>query len=283
MRAEADAVHSTRRTFLGLMPMGIAVGAATVAAWPRSIVRAADVDGPAGGAISGHFPQQHPELARRVVGASHSNIDVVRELVEAQPALAKAAIDWGFGDWETALGAASHTGRREIAELLLHHGARPNIFTHAMLGHLEVVKAIVAVRPEVVRLPGPHSITLYQHAQAGKDGAAEVRRFLEGLPDVPRTQPAQVLDESSHPIYEGAYVFDAGADDRLIVAPGRQGLLQLRRGSDGTPRNLFCLGEHTFYPAGAEAVRVVFAVDDGRAQSVAIHDAEVVVVGQREK
>jgi hypothetical protein len=34
--------------------------------------------------------------------------------------LARAAWDWGFGDWETALGAASHMGSRPI---------RPDQFT----------------------------------------------------------------------------------------------------------------------------------------------------------
>ena len=40
-------------------------------------------------------------------------------------ALACATLDWGFGDWETALGAASHVGRPEIAEYLIANGAEP--------------------------------------------------------------------------------------------------------------------------------------------------------------
>ena len=87
--------------------------------------------------------RQHQERVRSVVGASHSNLERVRELVLEQPALAKANWDWGFGDWESALGAASHTGRREIAEFLIAHGARPNLFSAAMLGEVDVVRAHV--------------------------------------------------------------------------------------------------------------------------------------------
>ena len=56
---------------------------------------------------------------------AHGNVRRVRELVEDRPSLAKASWDWGFGDWEDALGAASHMGNREIAEYLIGHGARP--------------------------------------------------------------------------------------------------------------------------------------------------------------
>ena len=90
-----------------------------------------------------YFPSQAPKRVKETVAVSHGNLKRVRELIEARPALAKAAWDWGFGDWETALGAASHTGSRKIAELLIAHGARPDIFTFAMLGQFDVVKAYV--------------------------------------------------------------------------------------------------------------------------------------------
>src|SRR5262245_50125407 len=61
------------------------------------------------------FPMQPPDMVRETVIVSHGNAKRVRELVDAHPALARAAVDWGFGDWEDALGAASHTGNREIA------------------------------------------------------------------------------------------------------------------------------------------------------------------------
>ena len=87
------------------------------------------------------FPSHDPALVKEIVGVSHFDLKRVRELVEKQPALARASIDWGFGDWEAAIDAASHAGRKEIAEYLIANGARPTIFSAAMMGHLDVVKA----------------------------------------------------------------------------------------------------------------------------------------------
>ena len=97
------------------------------------------------------FPAQDPALVKEVVGVSHRDIKRVRELVEHQPALARASIDWGYGDWETCIDAASHVGNRPIADFLLANGARPTIFSAAMMGQLDVVKAFIAARPGVQR------------------------------------------------------------------------------------------------------------------------------------
>ena len=77
-------------------------------------------------AISGAdaFPQQDPGLVKDAVGASHGNFARIRELVEKQPAMARASIDWGFGDWETCIDAAAHVGNKPIADFLLTHGAQ---------------------------------------------------------------------------------------------------------------------------------------------------------------
>src|SRR5262249_873560 len=90
----------SRRKLLRVAPLGLAP---------------ALIETPLEAAVPGTFPGTPPELAREMVAVSHGNVKRVRELVEAHPALAKAAWDWGFGDWETALGAASHVGNREIA------------------------------------------------------------------------------------------------------------------------------------------------------------------------
>src|ERR1041385_1664807 len=112
------------------------------------------------------FPAHPPELVREMVIVAHFDLQRVRDLVEARPALAKAAVDWGFGDWEDALGAASHTGRADIAEILLAHGARPTLFSATMLGQLDVVKGFIERSPGCQRILGPHSITLLAHARA---------------------------------------------------------------------------------------------------------------------
>jgi hypothetical protein len=264
-----------RRTFLGGAALsGLALvlpGGAGASDTPTGA-------GPAGpGAIAGHFPHQDPELVRRVVGASHGDIDTVAELVEKRPELAKAQWDWGFGDWESALGAASHTGRREIAELLLAHGARPTLFSATMLGQLTVVRAFVEAVPGCQAIPGPHGIPLLAHARAGGEPAAAVAEYLERVGGAERPAPVP-LDDAVRERYLGSYAFGAGAPDRLEVTVGPFGLMIGQ--PEGTARGLSHLGEHAFHPAGAPSVRVRFEVPDDAAEpasSVTIHDAELIV------
>jgi hypothetical protein len=111
------------------------------------------------------YPSMNDSMVSGIVGASHGNFDKVKELVNSRPELAGASWDWGFGDWETALGAASHVGRRDIAEFLISHGARPDIFTFTMLGMLKSVQEIIETVPGVQTHGGPHGITLLQHAK----------------------------------------------------------------------------------------------------------------------
>jgi hypothetical protein len=99
------------------------------------------------------------------VGNAHGDLEAVRAALESDPTLANAAWDWGDGDWETALGAASHMHRRDIAELLLAHGARLDVFAAAMLGDVEVVRAVLEAHPEMRDAEGPHGIPLAAHAQ----------------------------------------------------------------------------------------------------------------------
>ena len=122
------------------------------------------------------------ELVQEFVGNAHGNLGRVRELLQAQPALVNAAWDWGGGDWETALGAAAHMGRRDIAAELLAHGARLDLFAAAMLGEVEIVRAILGAFPELRRASGPHGIPLLAHAQAGGEEAAAVVRLLQDEP-----------------------------------------------------------------------------------------------------
>src|SRR2546428_11918783 len=110
--------------------------------------------------VDDSFPSQHPALVKEMVGVSHFNINRVRELVQAHSELAKAAWDWGYGDWETALGAASHVGNRPIAELLLENGAPPTIFSAGMLRQLGIRETVIAASARLPRLRRPHRLTM---------------------------------------------------------------------------------------------------------------------------
>src|SRR6476469_2549201 len=120
-----------------------------------------------------------PTQVQAFVGNAHGDLDAVRAALDADPLIANAAWDWGGGDWESALGAAAHMGRRDIAELLLEHGARLDIFAAAMLGDVEVVEAILAAHPESRNATGPHGIPLRAHAEAGGEQALPVLALLD--------------------------------------------------------------------------------------------------------
>ncbi len=245
----------------------------------------ADQPAPAGapGAWPG-FPRQDPTVVQEFVGASHGNVARVRELLAQHPGLAKSAVDWGFGDWETALGAAAHVGNREIALLLIEHGARLDIFAATMLGMVEAVKAIVAAQPGVERTPGPHGISLLAHAKAGKSEA--MIAYVASLPAADASSPP-ALSEEEMAGYLGDY--DAGGGVRLVAARTRFGLaLRVDGGSQGPKgldRTLLRTGEHTFHPVGAAGVRVVFTVSGaGSAASatrVEVSDGPWIVAGTR--
>ena len=112
-------------------------------------------------------PALDSKLVQEFVGKAHADLDRVKELLAQEPALINATWDWGSGDFETALGAAAHMGRTDIANFLLEQGARLDIFAAAMLGKLDIVKAALTAYPAALKIPGPHGITLIAHAEAG--------------------------------------------------------------------------------------------------------------------
>ncbi len=203
------------------------------------------------------FPSQERAAVKAVVGAAHTQYDKVKELVTSRPELAKAAYDWGFGDWESALGAASHMGRVDIAQLLMDHGARPNIYTFAMMGKLKAVRSMVEEMPGIQRIPGPHGMTLLFHAQnrlrykdlSSVDRAAveSVVHYLEGLGDAdPRATSLDITPEEQK-TYMGKYVFGPGPEDFFVVELNRRGSLYMSRGEQ-IGRTLLRVADHAFAP-----------------------------------
>lgn len=126
-------------------------------------------------------PALEASLVQEFVGHAHGNLERVMELVQQEPNLVNASWDWGGGDFETALGAAAHMGNKQIANYLLEHGARLDIFAAAMLGKLEIVRAALAEYPDAKNVRGPHGIPLITHAEAGGDEAKAVLDFLRSL------------------------------------------------------------------------------------------------------
>lgn len=129
-------------------------------------------------------PQINRTMAQDFVIFAHSDLDKVTMLLDREPGLINATIDWGAGDWETGLGGASHMGRRDIVDFLLARGARIDIFCAAMMGQLEAVKAFLTLQPTLIDAKGPHGFSLHFHAQVGGDEAKSTLDYLQTIKPV---------------------------------------------------------------------------------------------------
>jgi len=236
------------------------------------------------------YPSMNDNMVSSIVGASHGNFDKVKELVNARPELAGASWDWGFGDWETALGAASHVGRRDIAEYLISNGARPDIFTYTMLGMLNSVKEIIETVPGIQTHGGPHGITLLQHAKnrledknISSTDAANVNKvisYLESLGNADSKPKSLDVTEEEKKKYLGEYRFGNGDGEIFVVDTHRLGFLQIgRKGLFG--RKLNKVDENAFSPAGASSVKIIFKITGDKAVSLSVHEPEPLVTAVR--
>lgn len=275
------ALQWSRRSFFGFTSglSALGVSAFAVKAWGQapasSLPAASDV-----------FPGQDPELARATVGASHRDFTRVRELVERHPALARAAIDWGFGDWESCLDAASHTGNKAIADFLITSGARPTIFSAAMMGQLDVVKAFVAARPGVQRNLGPHGLTLMWHARQGGADAAPVVQYLTGLGDADVSPATVPLDAGDRDALVGKYTYGAGPRDHFTIEVRRDLLgrdqLTIERSGAPSRQNLYHVGSLVFFPTGVPSVKIAFGKDGAKVTQLTVADPNVMLTARRD-
>ncbi len=236
------------------------------------------------------YPAVNDEMTRGIVGAAHANLDRVKELVGKRPELACAAWDWGFGDYETALGAASHVGRKDIAEFLISHGARPDIFTFAMMGMLKAVQELIENMPGIQNHTGPHGITLLQHAknrledknitEADKANVNKVISYLEGVGNADIKRLNIEMTDAEKQSYMGEYRFGDGAADIFVVDMNSRKWLQLgRKGSSGI--RLRKVDEHTFSPPASSSVKIIFKMQDQKAVSLSIHEPEPLLTATR--
>ena len=234
-------------------------------------------------ALSPSFPTQEPDLVREMVSVSHGNLARVKELVALHPAMARAAWDWGYGDWEDALGAASHVGHHEIAAVLLANGARPTMYSAAMLGQVDVVKAFITASPGIQRTKGPHGITLMAHAVNGGPGAVTVVEYLRSVGDADAKPATEDLSAEQMDTLVGTYTFGSASDERMEVSKtsGAKPNLQITR-AGRVPRGLAHVGALAFFPAGAEAVRIRFT-ESATGITLTIHDPDVVLTAVKGK
>lgn len=174
----------TRRTFAAA---GLALVAADEkpkpAAGPTEAAFTRDYDAPKF-KPSWKRPQINRQMVQDFVIYAHSDLPMTKKLLEKEPMLINAVMDWGGGDWESGLGGASHMGRRDIVGFLLEKGGRIDIFCAAMMGQLDAVKAFLTLQPKLIDARGPHGFTLHFHAQLAGDQAGQMVEYLQSVKKV---------------------------------------------------------------------------------------------------
>lgn len=223
------------------------------------------------------YPAIQLTIASEVVGVAHFNLERLKELVDPRPELSKAVWDWGFGDWESAIAAASHVGRKDIVDYLISKGAVPTIFTYAVLGQYETVEAMIRSYPGIQKNCGPHGITLLQHAKTGmeteginKFKARQLIDYLQSLGDADGTQYLS-LEETEKLKYLGDYKYGEGKDDGFTIKLNMRKMLSLGKlGKSGGA--LLRIGENEFTYQGAASVTVKFLIQNDRAISLFLNE-----------
>jgi len=125
--------------------------------------------------------QQNRTMIEDFVIFAHMDLDKTKMLLDREPLLVNAVMDWGAGDWESGLGGASHMGRHDIVEFLLERGARIDIFCATMMGQLDAVKSFLTLQPKLIDSHGPHGFTLHFHAQLAGKKADEMVAYLQSV------------------------------------------------------------------------------------------------------
>jgi len=242
------------------------------------------------GKLPKHFPNLDPEMIAEVVGKSHFDLDRVKQLVDHRPELSRSVHEWRFGDFESAIGAASHVGRRDIVQYLISKGARPTLFTFAMLGAFDVVKSAITAVPGIQNTTGPHGISLLDHAYAGermkdKMTPIEINKlkktidYLEELGDAGSEQYLTLSDEEQQK-YLGNYKYGEGALDGFTIDLNMRKIISLGP-IDGFGGALYKLDNNTFTYNGTPSIKISFDVYDDVVKSLTLTDPDFKVVAKK--
>jgi hypothetical protein len=235
------------------------------------------------------YPAIADSIVSEVVGASHFDLDRLKVLIDKRPELARAAWDWGFGDFETAIGAASHVGRKDIVEYLLQKGARPDLFTFAMLGAYETVKLMLTDLPLLQKTTGPHGITLLQHAKTGsvsgnlsKEKKMEydtLIRYLESLKDVVQEKYIP-LTEAEQQKYLGDYQYGESPKDGFTIRLNMKKVLSFGKiGAFGGA--LYKINDTIFRYNGTSSIEITFLVENDKVISLTVNEPGLILTAKK--
>jgi hypothetical protein len=274
----------SRRMVVKSSVFGILAAGIPNVLFARKILSYTDQEIPAGNAA--RYPAIDEVVVAEVVGVSHFDLDRLKVLVDARPELARATWDWAFGDWESAIGAASHVGRKDIVAYLISKGARPDIFTFGMLGHYGVVKSMIESTPGVQRIAGPHGISLLQHAKTGlasdKNSSADAKKlveYLESLGDADSTvYPA--MDEKENAKYLGDYKYGTGEKEGFSIKTNMRKLITLGKlGKNGGA--LYKIGDNQFVYQGTTSVKISFVIENDKVMSLSVTEPGLTLTAKK--
>lgn len=240
--------------------------------------------------IPQHFPNIAPKIIEEVVGKSHFNLDGVKALVEKRPELSRSVWEWRFGDFESAIGAASHVGRRDIALYLMSKGARPTLFTFAMLGHFNVVKSAIEAAPGIQKVTGPHGISLLDHAYAGErmkdkmtkseiESLEQTINYLTDLGNASGTSYIEVSPEEQK-IYLGDYKYGNGDKEGFTIGVNMRKLLSLGP-IGGFGGALYKIGDNLFTYNGTPSVTITFDIKDEEVKSLTLIEPDITLTAKK--
>lgn len=237
-----------------------------------------------------HFPNIDPQIIAEVVGKSHFDLVRVKALVNKRPELSRSVWEWRFGDFESAIGAASHVGRRDIALYLISKGARPTLFTFAMLGHFQTVKSTIEALPDIQEVTGPHGISLLDHAYAGErmkehmstteiENLEQTIDYLTKLGNASGDKYIEVSAEEQKK-YLGNYKYGDGEKDGFTIDVNMRKLLSLGPiGEFGGA--LYKIGDNRFIYNGAPSVEITFDIRDDKVHSMKVIDPDITLVAKK--
>jgi hypothetical protein len=276
----------SRRLLVKSSVLGFLSAAAPGIVYSKNILHNTSRKGYSDASPHDRYPAIQLTVASEVVGVAHFNLQRLKVLVDPRPELAKAEWDWGFGDWESAIAAASHVGRKDIADYLISKGAVPTLFTYAMLGHCETVKAMISAYPGIQKNFGPHGITLLQHAKTAletegvdKSKAQQLVDYLQLLGDADGRQYENV-EESEKAKYLGDYTYGDGKDDGFTIKLNMRKMLSLGKpGKSGGA--LWRIGENEFTYQGAPSVTVKFLVQNNRVISLTLTEPGLILTATK--
>lgn len=130
---------------------------------------------------AGNFPPLPSDVVSEFVAKAHNDMVTVEKLLKEYPALINAAWDWGNGDFETGIGAASHVADYDLIKLFMDKGAQVNFLTLCVLGEYDLVKKMLELYPHFLNMRGPHGFTPLHHANKGEEKSIKVKELLQKL------------------------------------------------------------------------------------------------------